>query len=51
MNYEPGAPCVKVFFCKVIKLLTDIRGLFWLKEPWSRRSGIPAGREEFVEKL
>ncbi len=49
MNYEPGAPCVKVFFFLSHKLLTDIRGLFWLKEPWSRRFGNPAGRAEIIE--
>jgi hypothetical protein len=51
MNYEPGAPCVKVVFFESYKLLKDIRGLFWLKEPWSRRFGNPAGREEIIEKL
>ena len=46
MNYEPGAPCVKVFFFLSHKLLTDNRGLFWLKEPWSRRSGtLPVGQK------
>jgi hypothetical protein len=51
MNYEPGAPCVKVFFLLSHKLLTDNRGLSWLKEPWSRGFGNPAGREEIIEKL
>jgi hypothetical protein len=52
MNYEPGAPCVKVFFfVKSHKLLTDNRGLFWHKEPRSRRFGNLAGREEIIEKL
>jgi hypothetical protein len=50
MNYEPGAPCVKVFFSKSHKLLTDNRGLFQLKEPWSRQFGNPAGRAEIIEK-
>jgi hypothetical protein len=46
MNYEPGAPCVKVFFSIKSKLLTDNRGLFWLKEPWSRRFGtLPVGQK------
>jgi hypothetical protein len=49
MNYEPGTPCVKVFFSKSHKLLTDNRGLFRLKEPWSRRFGNPAGQAEIIE--
>ena len=38
-NWEPGAPCVKVFFFKRQKLLTKDSGPIWLKEPWSRRFG------------
>jgi hypothetical protein len=39
-NWEPGAPCVKVFFISNdINCWREIRGLFWLKEPWSRRFG------------
>jgi hypothetical protein len=46
MNYEPGAPCVKVFFFNRHKLLTDNRGLSRLKEPWSRRFGtLPVGQK------
>ena len=46
MNYEPGAPCVKVFFFKDINCRRTNRGLFWLKEPWSRRFGtLPVGQK------
>ncbi len=41
--------CKSVLFLESHKLLTDIRGLFWLKEPWSRRFGNPAGRAEIIE--
>ncbi len=38
--------CKSVFFFKRYKLLTDNRGLFWLKEPWSRRFGaLPVGQK------
>jgi hypothetical protein len=42
--------CKSVFFLKSHKLLTDNRGLFRLKEPWSRRFGNPAGRAKIIEK-
>ncbi len=40
-----------VFFSKVIKLLPDIRGLFWLKEPWSRRFRQPCRSSRIHWKL
>ena len=46
MNFEPGAPYVKVFFSEDINCKRTNRGLSRLKEPWSRRFGtLPVGRK------
>jgi hypothetical protein len=37
--------CKSVFFSNDINCWREIRGLFWLKRPWSRRFGnLPTGR-------
>jgi hypothetical protein len=52
MNYEPGAPCVKVFFFSKVK---DCRRIFEAHSGLKSRGlgdfGSPSGREEIIEKL
>jgi hypothetical protein len=52
MNYEPGAPCVKVFFfLKVINCRQTFEAYSGLKSRGLGDFGSPAGREEIIEKL
>jgi hypothetical protein len=51
MNYEPGAPCVKVFFLKMKNCRRTFEAFSGLKRCGHGDFGSPAGREEIIEKL
>jgi hypothetical protein len=51
MNYDPGAPCVKVFFSKTKNCRRIFEAHSGLKSRGLGDFGSPSGREEIIEKL